>query len=41
MTKTQNRKRRILNHLGKVGMAIITARLLSSPSLAIDSVCSD
>lgn len=37
MSKIQTRKKRILNHLGKVGMAIITASLMTSPSLAIDS----
>jgi len=36
MAKQQNRKKRILNHLGKVGMAIITASLMTSPSVAID-----
>jgi len=36
MAKQQNRKKQILNHLGKVGMAIITASLMTSPSVAID-----
>ena len=36
MTKTKNYKKRVLNHLGNVSMAIITASLMVSPSLAID-----
>lgn len=39
MAKNQNRKNRkkqILNHLGKVGVAIITVSLMGPPSLAVD-----
>nr|YP_010516882.1 hypothetical protein ON958_pgp036 [Haslea pseudostrearia]UXN44664.1 hypothetical protein [Haslea pseudostrearia] len=36
MTKSQNRKKRILNHLGKVSLAILTVILMTSPSLAVD-----
>ncbi len=38
MAKNQNRKKRILNHLGKIGMAIVTVSLVTSPSLASDSI---
>ena len=38
MTKTKNYKKRILNHLGNVITAIITASLMVSPSLSVDSV---
>nr|YP_010283338.1 hypothetical protein MKU01_pgp036 [Psammodictyon constrictum]ULD16457.1 hypothetical protein [Psammodictyon constrictum] len=34
--KNQNRKKRFLNHLGKVSVAIITASLMTSPALAVD-----
>ena len=34
--KKPNRKKQILNHLGKVGMAIVTVCLMSSPALAVD-----
>jgi hypothetical protein len=36
MTEKQNRKKRILKHLGNVGMAIISVSLMTSPASAID-----
>jgi len=36
MTEKQNRKKRILKHLGNVGMAIISVGLITSPTLAAD-----
>ena len=36
MAKTKNYKKRVLNHLGRVAMAIFTASLVVSPSLAVD-----
>ena len=36
MSKNKNRKKRILNHLGNIGMAFITLTLMTSPSLAVD-----
>ena len=38
MTKPKNYKKRVLNHLGKVGLAIISASLVVSQSMAIDPV---
>ena len=38
MTKTKNYKKRALDHLFNVSMAIVTSILLVSPSLAIDPV---
>lgn len=37
MAKKQTRKKRILKHLGNVGMAIVTTSLMTSSALAIDS----
>ena len=36
MRKNKNSKKRFLNHFVNVGMAIITASLIISPSLAVD-----
>ena len=36
MKKTRSRKKQILNYLGNVTMAFITASLMISPSLAVD-----
>ena len=36
MVKDRNRKKQILNHLGKVGMAVITFNLMASSLLAVD-----
>ena len=38
MAKTKNYKKRVLNHLGSVAMAIFTASLVVSPSLAVDPI---
>ena len=38
MAEKQNRKKRILKHLGDVGMAIISVSLMTSPVLAVDPV---
>jgi hypothetical protein len=36
MAEKQNCKKRILKHLGNVGMAIISVSLMTSPALAVD-----
>ena len=36
MKKPRNRKKQILNYLGKVTLAFITTSLMISPSLAVD-----
>lgn len=37
MKEKQNRSKRILKHLGKISMALITVSLMTSPALAVDS----
>ena len=37
MLNKHNRSNRILKHLGKIGMAVITVSLMTSPALAVDS----
>jgi hypothetical protein len=36
MREKQNRRKRILKHLGKISMALVTVSLMTSPALAID-----